>query len=485
MNSFSKEQILMIGAIGAAVIFFWSFAKWRTAVKVAILAAIFEGALRKWALPQAQEMIYFLKDIFLAGAYARFFFFPDPATRAVTVKGPTALLIASAAIVSFSALNPSIGSIPAAILGLKIYLYYLPLVFMVPHLFRNHEDMVKNLSWFVLISIPVCCLGVLQFFSPTFSVLNQYAHQAAENTGYYTRMQGAGIATAGLEERVRITGTFSYISGLVTYVTFLTGLALVVVMSPEGKYKRIIQFIALPLLAANGFMSGSRAAVVAQGIVIVAFLMSASLLRLQGKAKALLNLVVTLGILFAAVTYIFREASEAYEERTGGEEAKQEFRERLWRPFEMIKIGMEAGGLEGYGIGMSHPATDALRKFLQEPPARVRVPIYESEPAQIALELGAIGFIVWYFMRIALVFITWRNLHLIQQPFFKMLTVLSLAVQLVHLHVQLVYNHTANFFLWALIGLTLIPFAQRRGRLSQQPAPSRAPTGRRYQAAGR
>ena len=61
--------MIMLAGVGAAV---WSFRRWREAVQLAMVLVIFEGAIRKWVFPGAQDLIYFAKDVLLLGAYAGF-----------------------------------------------------------------------------------------------------------------------------------------------------------------------------------------------------------------------------------------------------------------------------------------------------------------------------------------------------------------------------------------------------------------------------
>ena len=46
------KTLLLMGAAASVVIVLWSFSHWRAAVKVALITALFEGAIRKWAFPQ-------------------------------------------------------------------------------------------------------------------------------------------------------------------------------------------------------------------------------------------------------------------------------------------------------------------------------------------------------------------------------------------------------------------------------------------------
>ena len=68
---------LLIALVASGIIFYLSALKWRRAVKAVFLLLVLEGALRKWILPQGNEIIYFLKDIVLLGAYFNFYLFSD------------------------------------------------------------------------------------------------------------------------------------------------------------------------------------------------------------------------------------------------------------------------------------------------------------------------------------------------------------------------------------------------------------------------
>ena len=64
---------LTIILIGVVAIVGVSSLNWRLSVKAIFVIIILEGVLRKWVLPQASDLIYFLKDLVLLGAYLRFF----------------------------------------------------------------------------------------------------------------------------------------------------------------------------------------------------------------------------------------------------------------------------------------------------------------------------------------------------------------------------------------------------------------------------
>src|SRR5437867_3791357 len=103
----------------------FGLARWRQAVQLAVVLAVFEGAIRKWLLPDAQVYVYFFKDALLLGAYAAFFggrinnrqrvFSAHPAN-------PVLLLLLLLAILEIA--NPDLPSPLVGIFGLKAYLMY-------------------------------------------------------------------------------------------------------------------------------------------------------------------------------------------------------------------------------------------------------------------------------------------------------------------------------------------------------------------------
>jgi len=453
LNSFSTTQIYLAAGIVALILFLWSFFNWRAAVKVAFLAAIFEGAIRKWVVPQAHELAYFLKDIFLAGAYCRFFLFPDIATRARKLVFSNLLIILVPAFLLIWIVNGNIGSLLVGLVGWKGYVYYLPLIFIVPHVFRNHDDLQKNLGIYSLIAIPVCLLGIVQFFSPSDSIINTYAADAASGEALSRGILGGGRFT-------RITGTFSYLTGMSTFVFVFTSLSLVIITAPAPKFQRTNIFIVLPLLLTAGFMTGSRLTVFSQFITIMGFLLASSPYKFNQKGSAALKLFLVLAFGFGISSIFFGEARSAFYQRLRGD---GDTINRIIAPFKSVIDAAAEAGPFGYGIGVSQGTSVAMRKFLKTPEPKESPQLYyESEPAQVLLEIGLVGFLCWYALRIYLVFALWKLLrHL--ADIYKPLCFSVLIIHILHLYAQTVLNHTANFLIFGLYGIVLFPLLQIRG----------------------
>ena len=84
---------------------------------------------------------------------------------------------------------------------------------MLPNLFQSEEELYKFLRSYLLLVIPVGILGIAQFLSPPSSPLNIYANE-----------EGLAKATFGATNLVRVTGTFSYLSGYAVYLIVSFGL---------------------------------------------------------------------------------------------------------------------------------------------------------------------------------------------------------------------------------------------------------------------
>ncbi|WP_009959370.1 hypothetical protein [Verrucomicrobium spinosum] len=443
MGGLPKETIYLIGAIGAVIIFLLSFVHWRTAVKMAFIAVIFEGAIRKWALPQAQDLVYFLKDVFLAGAYAKFFLFSDPQTRALKSAAPAVPVLTAFAIVGLSALNPNLDSPIVALFGLKTYFFYLPLLFIVPHLFANQRQLLHNLSWYSLLAIPVCVLGIFQFFAPADSFLNVYAHEATAPS--------ATAAVVGELKFTRITGTFSYLTGLTTFLHCFTAYCLVVITSPGARFQSINSFICLPLLLAAGYMSGSRSAVFGQIIITSGFVVGTAALRLSSIKFATLKIGLALTLALFSSIFLFKQAANAFYQRAASSDT---VKDRLLSPILDLSAGMEQSEGIGLGIGVTNPASFALRNALSIPPPKKQA-LFESEPAQIMAEVGPLGFGIWYGLRFYLIALAWKLFRRCQPGMGKGLALAAALIQVIHLFAQIVFNHTAGFLVFGTLGLAL------------------------------
>lgn len=444
------QQMMVLGAFASTVIVFLAMINWRRAVHAALIVTLLEGAIRKWVFPQGSELVYFFKDIILLGAYLKFFMFPDPEVRAWRLRVPgTFIFCVCVTLTIFGAFNPNIGSLLLAIYGIKIYLWYVPLAFMMPLMFKNEQHMTALLFRYSLLAIPICLLGVAQFFAGPDSPLNTYA------TSDFGGVKSVATFGAGQAARARITGTFSYIGGHTVFVIIFFIISLCLFTAMSGKKQMVLLFGNMPLLLANAFMTGSRATVLYLLIIGGVVGAASSVMNIGKNKSTFLYLVMAIIVSIAGVSIFFEKAVQAFEIRR--KTADDTAAIRVWHPAWAVIEAAKEVDIMGFGIGMSHPASNGIRNALHIGQPKRVCPLYDAESGQVLAELGWFAFLMWYFFRLMMLFHCWEAFKRFPPSVFRSLALGFFCYHLIMLPSGMVLNHTANVFLCATWGFCLIP----------------------------
>src|SRR5215475_9491321 len=130
---------LGIALFGALILFVISTSNWRRSVKIALVLAVIEGSIRKWILPQASDLVYFLKDIVLLGAYTHYFILDQTRRPAIDSSMMKALLWVATLLIGIQVFNTRLDSMAVGLFGFKAYLWYVPLCFMLRDVFRSSD----------------------------------------------------------------------------------------------------------------------------------------------------------------------------------------------------------------------------------------------------------------------------------------------------------------------------------------------------------
>ena len=130
------RYLLILGALGLA---FWGFRQWRRGVQAAMVLLVFEGAIRKWLFPGAQDLVYFAKDVLLLGVYAGFLQAPPAARGRSPEKTQLVAALAFSTVVGLAQVfNPKLPNLLVGVLGFKAYFLYVPLIWVLPAAFREY-----------------------------------------------------------------------------------------------------------------------------------------------------------------------------------------------------------------------------------------------------------------------------------------------------------------------------------------------------------
>jgi hypothetical protein len=435
---------------------------WQLGVKTLLVIIVFEGAVRKWFLPSASEFVYFYKDLVMVALLIGYCMqrrkpplIIGSRLRIVFAIAFIMILYSSALITNPRAPHPLIG-----LLGVKSYFLYMPLALLVPRMFTTKDKVVAFLRWFLILCLPVIFLGATQFATAdASSSINKYAWDAVQQEMGPDASSIASFEDSTGNSYVRVTGTFSYISGMAIYLPVAYALLLgFLSLDSFRQLPRIFQWIYYSILAgvvATAFMTGSRSAVVALIMITVVFFGLTSHRNLK---RRIVQLVLMGGIVLVVLTVLFPAALDALKTRTfGSEEQIEEGSGRITGVFSLPLDEAAYAGAFGYGVGATQNYVPALISRLEltnwgEP----LPPVREDEPYRVMLELGIIGYVLYCVLRFSLIITVWKICLSLRDTESRSLAVAICAVLTIHLFTGgAVIVHTQNVLQWFLIGVCL------------------------------
>jgi len=345
---------------------------------------VFEGAIRKWFLPALSTEVYLLKYVILFAAFIIFLSSYLSNIKQVTCMTTTEILIWFVWGGIFMAFYFGSEFSIISLAGAMYYLAPLPVLMMFPIIVRSLENLSRLVVIYLSVAIGVCLLGFVQYSSPPDSALNLYVNG---NVG--------DVATFGEDvlgvSRVRITGTFSYISSYTTYLQFMIPLAWASLLNSTRKRNQLISATALAFLLANITMTGSRAPFIFSVAGSVPFLIS-GLSRVAGQKVSRFNLVVLVVIGLGGAGYLATGALAGLEDRNeGAGDASSRVSGAFLTPFNTFR------DIEPLGEGLGSTAYNvALATNEQD---RVSQSFDEVAHDRIGIETGYIGYLYVLFVK--------------------------------------------------------------------------------------
>jgi hypothetical protein len=363
-------------------------------VRIALLTFLFlltyDGALRKWALPAAEQVIFILKDALLLAVFAQVVLTGLHRHAPIAVPPVVKLAFGLYSVwVAQEALNPWLPNILVGLWGLKAHLLYASLFVLVPIAFGDLRSALGTLEKiYPFLVVPVCSLAFLQVALPADHFINQQVRGGME-----------GIAYFGDANLVRVAGPFSYITGMATFVQFsaLLGAGLYIAGA-----RSLLFLCGLAFAVAALPVTGSRAVVlaVASGTVVVFFF---GVLARVVSISVLLRALFAVGVLLAVSLAAQDTAWEAFQQRA--EANRDEGTPRILTAFTNAFDFFGVAGALGYGAGSANFGSPALAPgeapFSWLPPGIG----FEEESGRLVLELGYVGWGLSLAMRVA--FLLW------------------------------------------------------------------------------
>ncbi|HSY62775.1 MAG TPA: hypothetical protein VK796_12915 [Cytophaga sp.] len=302
---------------------------------------LIEGALRKWVLPQLSGPIYFVKDPILIWMYVealKYGFFPKNKLIQFTLYLTYFLFV-----YTFIQIVIGNANVLVSIIGLRNYLLYIPLSFLIYNLFGK-EELIKLARWTLYIGIPMAILIAIQFNSSRDAFINR-------NVGV-----NSGVGFGFVDNLVRPYGTFSFVGGMIYFVPTVLIFLLMHFTLPQ-KYKlisgliSIVVFLSIMTCIAMG---GSRSIIMICLLVLSFFLAGNILLFKQRESwRIFLYLIFGAFIVYGLFLTVFSFQLSKLEKRFDVAEASEgSMTDRIFSSIDFISIMYTSGDeVLGYGIG--------------------------------------------------------------------------------------------------------------------------------------
>jgi hypothetical protein len=427
--------------------------------------------------------IYFAKDA-LAGITYLSFLRAGPREKRVEFRAPflypLGLFLGLGLVQVFNTDSPHI---LYGLMGLKIYFYYIPLMFVGYAFLRDEEDLRRFLVFNMGIAAVIALLGIAQSMLGL-DFLNPRGGEDIDYLGHLTRYTQGGIAVSRPPSVFVSDGRFAWY----LILAFILGLGSAGYLLLKTRQGRKVVFPALLLVSVAGMMSGSRGC--ASYIVISALVLSAALLwgapprgleayRLF-KAIRRSYVAVVLGLFLMLV--IFPEALGArwtfYSETLDPRSKYYEASYRAWDyPVRNLMLAFtDPEWPIGHGIGTSSLGVQYVAKIVGPgADASIHRMGLEEGFATLIFELGILGPILWLFWTASLVYATWKSVLRVKgTPMFP----LAICIWWFEFLLLFPYtfaglapyqNYVYNAYFWLLTGILLsLPRLNEQNSLQPQ-----------------
>lgn len=327
------------------------------------------------------------------------------------------------------------------IMGIVMHLFFIPLT-QLPSITFNTLKKINNLiKYLSYLSIPICILGIVQYYLPEDDILNRFVNENQK------------ITKVG--NFIRITSIFTFVKIYSAYLVFATTLLTAFIFNQLTKRKHlIIHVVSYFLLLINIVMTASRLPI---GIIIfnVIFINTYLFLNYSFLKKSVIVVSISIGLAIITSYNIFDVVNKPIDSfilRTERVESRSETSSSEARISDRLNIFKfsDVAGLWGYGIGTTYQGAE---NYLTE-----KIPVYfEEEGERIVLELGTLGGIIVLLLRLSIFTYSYKLFKGTKNHQLKLIN-LSLLLLIFPSTIMLndvFFNYIENFVYWFSFGLII------------------------------
>jgi hypothetical protein len=412
-----------------------------------------EGLARKILPAFPQVTWYFLKDVVLLSGVLAFGIGQNEVRAARWLyRGFGFVLAAGIAWTVAEMMNPNQASATLALIGFRAYWLWWLAPLVVASIVRGEEDRIAAVSTWALIAVAVAVYAAYQFEFPLDAEVNRYAWGSEE-------MAIAGVGETG---RVRVTSTFSYISGFADFGVLSVPLLLALGLGAPGRMSKALCFVGAAAIGAALPMSGSRAPVVMVAVAALAIVWTAGSLRSREGRVIIAGAfaVATIGW-FAAP-----EAVQGVQSRFEGGDTQRRFVEFL-QVLPPVALAVNNYPMLGVGTGMQQNARFPLgvRHEWES----------EGEVGRYLIELGLPGYLLIWAARLGIAIALIRAMRLFRQGGRRSLAGACVALAGFEMIGNMTFDHVWQALFFTALGLLhqaavpLVPRQVTQQRLARHP----------------
>lgn len=413
---------------------------------ISLVWIIIDGVFRKWVFPSLSTPIFAIKYVLFGITYL--FFFLKTGFYLPKIKNAFQIVVAIFIIYCFFLLlhNPFNTSWLVSVFGLINYLFFMPLILIVPFYFNKIEHIEQMIKFIGYLSIPIFIIGILQYFLPVDHILNYLPNedQKFNLVAQYTR----SMSIFSFVKVYNVYLVFAVMSFL-AYIYYL--------MFKEKSSWFYIVLLALGIL--NLFMTGSRlpmaVALVSVVIMLTYFFLQIAQFRKTIVTTLLIGIILSVGLYSFSSTFsiavdAFIKRSVTSEELAAKGIANYSAKDRTFDSIDAFKFSDEAGYL-GFGLGTTYQGTgNVLVEYRPDIS-------FEEEGERIVLEIGIIGGILTLLLRFFIFSYALNSLFKIKSVPFAILIipfVLYLLPSVLFLSSN-TFNYLEGFSYWFSFALVL------------------------------
>jgi len=463
--STQQDQMLVFAAmgLGLVIVAFIILRNWRSGFYFFLVWLLFEDLIRKY-LSNNME-VYFAKDVLVALTCLSLFLSWRRGKEQL-FRPPFLLFLGMffwfGVIQVFNVYSPNI---LYGLLGLKLYFYYVPLMFVGFALIRDEEDLRRFLLVNLVLALVISGLGIAQaIIGPTFlnpadldpqiRALSQL-QRTAPLTGEVVNVPSAVFVSAGRY-------------GWYLELAAILGLAATGYLILARKRGKFIALPAMGVIILAILFSGSRGAMVVTGMSTVAIAAgffwganwrSGQIQKLsRGFARSLIVVVAAILLAMVAIPHALNSQWAFYSETLSPASSKSEIGFRTWDyPIQNIYDALsEPHWLVGNGIGTASLGTQYVSQFLHQPPPPIGV---ENGFGSLIVELGFLGPVLWILWVSALLIAAWRMVRRVKGTRFLPVgfaiwwLLFLVLIPLTFGGLPSYQNYVLNAYLWLMVGI--------------------------------